>query len=140
MRHALPLALLLLFAGRSFGQSGSGEPPRDSLVVCFTIAEAMLINDSLWTGVDRRRAHAILAAMYSRAEQAGKGAERDLGLCRDALKACRLSEEVERRGREEAEAEVVKERKRGKAKWWTGAVVGGLAGGGLVYGLARALR
>lgn len=140
MRVLAPLVLLLLCANPSFGQAGSGKPHPDSLVVCFTLAEAEFINDTLWSGVDRRRAYAVLWAMYRNAEKAGRGAEEDLKVVRAALSACRDAEAVERAGREKAEAAEKKARRGGDVKFWVGLGLGALAGGGATYGATRAGR
>jgi uncharacterized protein YjcR len=47
------------------------QPARDSLV-CFTVSEAYEILDTLHSGVDHRRARAILTAMYAKQVQVSK--------------------------------------------------------------------
>ena len=110
------------------------------MVVCFTLAEAELINDTLWSGVDRRRAYAILWAMYRNAEKAGRGAEDDLKAVRAVLAACRDAEAVERAARERAEQEADRVRRRGDVRFWVGLGLGALGGGGATYGVTRAGR
>lgn len=140
MRVLAPLVLLLLCASPSFGQPGSNRPHPDSLVVCFTLAEAELINDTLWSGVDRRRAYAILWVMYRNAERAGRSAEQDLKDVRALLSACRDAEAVERQAREKAEKDGDKARRRGDVRFWVGLGLGALGGGGATYGATRAGR
>lgn len=55
------LSILLLIAVPSMAQ-------RDTLV-CFTMAEAELIHDTLWSAVNHRRARVVAAAMIGNLEQ-----------------------------------------------------------------------
>lgn len=67
MCHAarrLALPLLLLCATPSYAQPA----PRDTLV-CFTVEEAGLLHDTLWSGVSHRRARVLQAVMLSKLRQ-----------------------------------------------------------------------
>lgn len=107
--------------------------------MCFTLAEARLINDTLWTGVDRRRAMAILWVMYKNAKNAGESAETDLGLVRDQLIQCNTAVGVERTAKQAAEKDADTFRRRARARFWNGLAVGiALTGlGAYAVGLAR---
>ena len=61
MRLALVPLLLLPLSMRA-------QTPRDS-IVCFTMAEAELIHDTVWSAVNHRRARIIQAAMITNLER-----------------------------------------------------------------------
>ncbi len=78
LRHALhALSLLLLCATPSYGQRAAADT-----LVCFSLAEAGLLHDTLWSGVDHRRARVLQAAM--------------IGTLREQLKGCETREALER--------------------------------------------
>lgn len=73
----LVLPLLLVCATPSYGQ----QAPRDTLV-CFTLEQAGLLHDTLWSGVSHRRARVLQAAL--------------IGTLRQQLQACEGREVLER--------------------------------------------
>jgi hypothetical protein len=139
MRHALAvLVLLLSFAGPSFAQPApSNQPHPDSTVVWFYLNEAHMLNDTLWSGVDRRRKFAVVWALYR---------NRDSELNKERLVSDSLAAQLKgfslavancTDSQRFAEDELLLCKQRSKNKFWTGfgTGVGTLAILGLVTAL-----
>lgn len=126
------LSILLLIAVPSMAQ-------RDS-VVCFTMAEAELIHDTLWSAVNHRRARVIAAAMIGNLEQ-----QLDAALRREQDQRSRADRLASGEGQAFAEVDQLKrdvefwKRKARRAFWW-GFGLGNATGGAAGYGASEGLR
>jgi hypothetical protein len=119
MRHYLLALLLLLLCATP----SSAQPARPDTLVCFTLDEAGLIHDTLWSAANHRRSRAIYAGMLSNLRLQLKGCEE-----REALERTRATLNAQVMNDAAARCSDVEEWRR-KARQR-----GRLFGGGLVLG------
>lgn len=122
--------MLLAIGAASSAQSGS-DPAPDSLVVCFTVAEAKEIGDTLWSRLDDREKRRIAQIIVRKSGEAAAAAVKEADRLRASVAPLAESEAA---ARTEAEAErqdalawQLKARGRGGRGMLVGIPLGGLA-------------
>lgn len=134
------LSVLLLIAVPSMAQRGT-DPNRSApdSVVCFTMQEAELIHDTLWSAVNHRRARVVAAAMIGNLEQ-----QLDAALRREQDQRSRADRLASGEGQAFAEVDQLKRdvafwKRKANARGWRAFFAGLILGGGAGYG-ANELR
>ena len=125
------LSILLLITVPSMAQ-------RDS-IVCFTMAEAELIHDTLWSAVNHRRARVVAAAMIGNLEQ-----QLEAALRREQDQRSRADRLASGGGQAFAEVDQLKRdvafwKRKARRNFWKGFITGNITGGAAGYG-ANELR
>ena len=125
------LSIMLLFTVPSMAQ-------RDS-VVCFTMQEAELIHDTLWSAVNHRRARVVAAAMIGNLEQ-----QLDAALRREQDQRSRADRLASGEGQAFAEVDQLKRdvvfwKRKANGRGWRAFFAGLFLGGSAGYG-ANELR
>lgn len=109
-------------------------------MVCFTMEESRLLDDTLWARLDHRQRREILWRMLQNRNEAVQSAENDLARCNDALRDKTLSEGVLRTDLDNARSEALDWQLKAKGRGGRGLLIG-LGLGGLVgYGVAVAVQ
>lgn len=129
----------------SFAQFGSSPtpPPQDSLVVCFTVGEAQMIGDTLWSRLDQRDKARIAHTIVQRQREIEASYQRDLDRAQAQI-APLMASEAQLRVKVDAErAEAVRWKLKAKGRGSRGLLLGIGLGGLATYGglrLAGAIR
>lgn len=132
---------MLLAIGRaSSGQSGSDPmPPPDSLVVCFTVAEAKEIGDTLWSRLDDREKRRLAHVVLKRTEEAAAKANEEAQRLRESVAPLMASEAAARVDADTSRGEALKWQLKARGRGGRGLVVGIVLGALATYGGLRLL-
>lgn len=139
MRPAI-LSILLLITVPSMAQrDGLVCFPASDSVVCFSMTEARLIHDTLWSAVNHRRARVVAAAMIGNLEQ-----QLEAALRREQDQRSRADRLASGEGQAFAEVDQLKRdvafwKRKANGRGWRAFFAGVILGGAAGYG-ANELR
>lgn len=109
-------------------------------MVCFTMEESRLLDDTLWARLDQRQRREILWKMIQNRNEAVQSANNDLGRCNDALRVKTLSEGALRTERDNARSEALDWQLKAKGRGGRGLMIGIGLGALLGYGVSVAVQ
>jgi len=126
------LSILLLITVPSMAQRNSIG--KADTIVCFTMAEAELIHDTLWSAVNHRRARVVAAAMIGNLEQ-----QLEAALRREQDQRSRADRLASGEGQAFAEVDQLKRdvafwKRKANGRGWRAFFLGLFLGGGAGYG------
>lgn len=136
--RALILLTLLAIGRASSGQSGA-EPPPDSPVVCFTVAEAKEIGDTLWSRLDDREKRRLAHVVLNRTTEAAAKANEEADRLRASVAPLAESEAAARTEAESRRDEALKWQLKARGRGGRGLVLGIGLGALATYGGLRLL-
>lgn len=106
-------------------------------MVCFTMEESRLLDDTLWARLDQRERREIIWKMLQTRNEAVRSCEGSLSRCHKALLDKTISEAETRVAMTQATDEVAKWRLRAKGRGGRGFIIGLPVGGLATYGGLR---
>lgn len=128
--------MLLAIGAASSAQSGS-DPAPDSLVVCFTVAEAKEIGDTLWSRLDDREKRRLAHVIILRLNEQAAGYERDMDRVQAQIAPLMASEASAREGERLALDDALIWKTKAKGRGGRGMLIGIPLGGLVTYGGLR---
>lgn len=109
-------------------------------MVCFTIEEAHVLDDTLWFAHGIRREFAVMVARAENREAAKVSAEADLAKCRTGLDSSRTHLAASLQYGERQHADLLQCQVGKKRQFWLGFGLGGALLSVIGYGVGRAVR